>query len=81
MQESLPNFPQHIYFRDGTTVLVRSLEEFHSKACHYDIGSDEFIPREWADTPDKFRDVSHETAQEQLNAMFTEKRKPGRPKK
>lgn len=53
---SLPNFPSWIYFRDGSACIVRDLEDFHRKACHYDIHSDEWIPKEWADTPDKFKD-------------------------
>lgn len=54
MSASLPDFPCWIYFRDGAGVIVRNLEDFHQKACRYDIQSDEWIPREWADSPAKF---------------------------
>lgn len=82
MSASLPDFPCWIYFRDGTGVIVRDLEDFHCKACRYDIQSDEWIPREWADSPARFH---MEQSPEAL--PFVEKpvealaEKPAEPKK
>jgi hypothetical protein len=82
--ESRPDsYPTWIYFRDGAA-LVRNEEEFLRAVRKYDIGTDEFTFREWADTPAAFSEPAEPLRLETKapDALpLVEKPKRGRPKK